>query len=74
MSRRREIAPTHFPGADGSYQNFLEENLGNTACCTGTPPRQIDRNIVSPSGCLLGVAVVVVVVLEFVLLLLGLGG
>lgn len=53
--RRREIAPTHFPGTDGSYYRFLEEGLGNTVCCTGTPPKQLDRNLVGPSLVFVGV-------------------
>ena len=46
---RREIAPTHFPSQNGSYDSFMllpgSERIG--ACCTGTPPPVLDRNLVS---------------------------
>ncbi|CBN77628.1 expressed unknown protein [Ectocarpus siliculosus] len=40
----REIAPTHFPAENGTYEAFVELDLGNTACCTGTPVKFLDRN------------------------------
>ncbi|CAM9868740.1 unnamed protein product [Ectocarpus sp. 12 AP-2014] len=40
----REIAPTHFPGENGTYESFAGLDLGNTACCTGTPVKVLDRN------------------------------
>eukprot|EP00904_Undaria_pinnatifida_P001882 jgi/Undpi1/11695/HiC_scaffold_36.g13990.m1 len=43
----REISPTHFPSTNASYQNFeslpSSETVG--ACCTGTPPTVLDRNL-----------------------------
>lgn len=47
---RREIAPTHFPAENGTYEAFVELDLGNTACCTGTPVKVLDRNAVSNSA------------------------
>ncbi|CAM9982085.1 unnamed protein product [Ectocarpus fasciculatus] len=40
----REIAPTHFPAENGTYDAFVDIGLGNTACCTGTPVKVLDRN------------------------------
>ncbi|CAN0086191.1 unnamed protein product [Ectocarpus sp. 12 AP-2014] len=40
----REIAPTHFPAENGTYEAFVELDLGNTACCTGTPVKLLDKN------------------------------
>ncbi|CAM9694243.1 unnamed protein product [Scytosiphon promiscuus] len=43
----REMSPVHFPSENGSYVNFLAEDLenANTVCCTGTPPKVLDRNV-----------------------------
>ncbi|CAM9467212.1 unnamed protein product, partial [Hapterophycus canaliculatus] len=43
----REISPVHFPSQNGSYDSFVDLNLGNTVCCTGTPPKVLDRNMAS---------------------------
>lgn len=47
---RREIAPTHFPAENGTYDAFAQLDLGNNACCTGTPVKVLDRNAVSDSA------------------------
>lgn len=47
----REISPTHFPGIDGSYENFekLPPSAGHK-CCDGTPPPLLERNVVRKNG------------------------
>ncbi|CAM9780401.1 unnamed protein product [Ectocarpus sp. 6 AP-2014] len=41
----REIAPTHFPAANGSYDSYADlEAKDLTPRCTGTPPKVFDRN------------------------------
>ncbi|CAN0474823.1 unnamed protein product [Ascophyllum nodosum] len=39
----REISPTHFPEPNGSYD--LTDPEAHHECCTGTPPRRLDRNV-----------------------------
>ncbi|CAN0365743.1 unnamed protein product, partial [Ascophyllum nodosum] len=39
----REISPTHFPAPNGSYD--LMDPEAHHECCTGTPPRRLDRNV-----------------------------
>lgn len=48
----REIGPAHFPSANATYKNFqdLPESEQSVACCTGTPPLHLERNLVG--GCL----------------------
>eukprot|EP00904_Undaria_pinnatifida_P008201 jgi/Undpi1/4510/HiC_scaffold_18.g07864.m1 len=43
----REIAPTHFPSRNASYDSFqsLPNSEKTGACCTGTPPSVLDRNV-----------------------------
>ena len=50
----REIGPAHFPSVNGTYKNFqdLPENERSVACCTGTPPLHLERNLVSVLQCL----------------------
>ncbi|CAN0266043.1 unnamed protein product [Scytosiphon promiscuus] len=45
LSLRREIAPTHFPSVNGSFDTYdaLEEKPRDP-CCTGVPPKVNDRN------------------------------
>ncbi|CAN0195212.1 unnamed protein product, partial [Ectocarpus sp. 4 AP-2014] len=41
----REIAPTHFPAANGSYDSYANLDAKDlTPRCTGTPPKVFDRN------------------------------
>lgn len=61
---RREIAPLHFPGADGSYEAFLQEGFRHSACCTGIPPEQLERNLVGHFFCV-GLFVYVLVVTDY---------
>eukprot|EP00903_Cladosiphon_okamuranus_P013413 g12497.t2 len=44
----REISPTHFPAQNGSYDAYMELDpveREKSSCCTGTPPRVLDRNV-----------------------------
>ncbi|CAB1114035.1 unnamed protein product [Ectocarpus sp. CCAP 1310/34] len=42
----REIAPTHFPAVNGSFDAFdCLESKDRKASCTGTPPEVFDRNV-----------------------------
>lgn len=40
------MSPVHFPSTNGTFEAFSKLDLGNTACCTGTPPKRLDRNVV----------------------------
>ncbi|CAN0416926.1 unnamed protein product, partial [Ectocarpus fasciculatus] len=41
----REIAPTHFPATNGSYDSYADLDPKDvTPRCTGTPPKVFDRN------------------------------
>lgn len=42
----REISPIHFPSPNASYEAFdaKKPKQKRGACCTGTPPRVLDRN------------------------------
>lgn len=46
----REIGPAHFPSENGTYKSFTElpQRVQRTACCTGTPPLHLERNLVRP--------------------------
>ncbi|CAM9273022.1 unnamed protein product [Hapterophycus canaliculatus] len=42
----REMSPVHFPSQNGSFDTFVDLNIGRTACCTsGTPPKWVDDYI-----------------------------
>ncbi len=46
----REISPAHFPAQNGSYDAFMHQMRipgEDYNCCTGTPPKVLDRNLVS---------------------------
>ncbi|CAN0116211.1 unnamed protein product [Scytosiphon promiscuus] len=43
----REMSPVHFPSHNGSFDTFVDLGLDNTVCCTGTPPKVLDRNLAS---------------------------
>lgn len=48
VSLRREIAPTHFPSVNGSFDTYdIIEDKPKYPCCTGVPPKVFDRNAVS---------------------------
>lgn len=55
----REIAPTHFPSINASFENFdqLPGKEKEGAFCTGTPPELYPRNAVSPSFCRLDIMI-----------------